>query len=118
MNQINQSNFIRAKFTRRTLKIIQSFNASDTSFPKTDQNGGAHGKNKEVFKVEKSNPQQEETIKILLEQKDVFLALRTGGGKSLCNMARSLLYSSDIQLAEGGIPQVLIISPLVSITKE
>ena len=73
---------------------------------------------KQVFKVEKLNPQQEETIKSLLEQKDVFLALRTGGGKSLCYMAFPLMYSSDIQPAQDVIPQVLIISPLVSIMKE
>ena len=34
------------------------------SFRKNDQN--AHGKNLKVFKVEKLNPQQEETIKSLL----------------------------------------------------
>ena len=70
---------------------------------------------KEAFKLEKLNAQQEETIKSLLEQKDVFLALRPGGGKSLCYMVFPLIYSSDIQPAQDVIPQVLIISPLASI---
>ena len=37
------------------------------SFRKTDQNGGVHGKIKQIFKVDKLNPQQEETLKILLD---------------------------------------------------
>ena len=73
---------------------------------------------KEVFNVKKLNPHQEETIKNLLEQKDVFPALRTGGGKSLCYMAFPLMYSSDIQPCQKVILQALIISPLVSIMKE
>lgn len=51
-----------------------------------------------------------------MAKKDVFLSLRTGGGKSLCYMAFPIFYeysnSLDVQ------PQVLIISPLLSIMKE
>ena len=58
----------------------QSFNAFQMSFRKNDQNGGAHGKNLIVFKVEKLHPQQEETIRILLHliklnNKYIFLVL-------------------------------------------
>ena len=46
-------------------KWNQSFYSFQISFQKTDQNGGAHGKIKQVFKVEKLNQQKKETIKSL-----------------------------------------------------
>ena len=60
----------------------------------------------EIFEVEKLSAEQEKAIDSLLAKKDVFLSLRTGGGKSLCYMAFPIFYeysnSLDVQ------PQVLI----------
>jgi hypothetical protein len=42
---------------------------------------------RKVFGVEKLSPQQEKAINGLMNGKDVFVSLRTGGGKSLCYMA-------------------------------
>ena len=66
MNHINQSNFIRAKFYSETpKKLNQSINAFQMSFRKTDQIAASMAQIKQVFEVEKLNPQQEETIKSL-----------------------------------------------------
>ena len=40
-------------YSENPKKLNQSFNAFQMSFRKTDQNGGAQGKIKQVFKVEK-----------------------------------------------------------------
>ena len=68
----------------------------------------------EVFGIEKLSPQQEKAIDCLKSGKDVFLSLRTGGGKSLCYMAFPIFCDEQIDT----MPQVLIISPLLSIMKE
>jgi ATP-dependent DNA helicase RecQ len=76
---------------------------------------------REVFGVEKLIPQQEKAINGLMNGKDIFLSFRTGGGKSLCYMAFPMFCDEreDTTLdTQYTMPQVLIISPLISIMKE
>ena len=67
INHINQSNLIRAKFTRITLKnwtnLLTPFKYH---FGRLIKMAAPIAKIKQVFKVEKFNPQQEEIIKSLL----------------------------------------------------
>ncbi|XP_056001114.1 ATP-dependent DNA helicase RecQ-like [Ostrea edulis] len=69
----------------------------------------------EVFEVEKLSAQQEKAISSLLDNRDVFLSLRTGGGKSLCYMAFPLFYE---RMYQPQLAHVLIVSPLLAIMKE
>nr|XP_019928600.2 ATP-dependent DNA helicase Q-like 3 [Crassostrea gigas] len=67
-----------------------------------------------VFGIDNFTHIQSQTLKYLLEGKDVFLSIRTGGGKSMT-------YQAFPFLAKPSNPchcQVLIISPLLSIMKE
>lgn len=118
MNLINQSNCTRASFYSESLKISnQSLNALLTIFGSTVTMAAPSITTlQEIFEVEKLSAEQEKAIDSLLAKKDVFLSLRTSGGKSLCYMAFPIFYeysnSLDVQ------PQVLIISPLLSIMKE
>jgi superfamily II DNA helicase RecQ len=57
---------------------------------------------------------QEETIKKLLEGRDVYLSRKTGGGKSLCYQAFPISWSEKHE----GPCNVLVITPLISIMKE
>ena len=67
MNHINKSNFIRAKFTQRTLKnLTNHLTPFKCHFGRLIKMVAPLAKIKQVFKVEKLNPQQEETIKSLL----------------------------------------------------
>jgi superfamily II DNA helicase RecQ len=71
----------------------------------------------EVFGIEKLSPQQVKAIDGLKNGKDVFLSLRTGSGKSLCYMAFPMFCDEQLN-TQYTMPQVLIISPLISIMKE
>lgn len=65
-----------------------------------------------VFGIDRFTHIQSQTLKYLLEGKDVFLSKRTGDGKSMT-------YQAFPFLAKPNNPcQVLIISPLLSIMKE
>eukprot|EP00105_Crassostrea_gigas_P044452 XP_019928600.1 PREDICTED: uncharacterized protein LOC109620473 [Crassostrea gigas] len=67
-----------------------------------------------VFGIDNFTHIQSQTLKYLLEGKDVFLSIRTGCGKSMT-------YQAFPFLAKPSNPchcQVLIISPLLSIMKE
>jgi ATP-dependent DNA helicase RecQ len=64
----------------------------------------------QMFGVETFNSIQSESLRQLSDGKDVFLSIRTGGGKSLVYQAFPLLRDERCQ--------VLIISPLLSIMKE
>ncbi|XP_062589124.1 ATP-dependent DNA helicase RecQ-like [Saccostrea cucullata] len=66
---------------------------------------------KRVFGIESFTDLQSETIKYLLGGQDVFLSIRTGGGKSLT-------YQAFPMFCQAEPCQVLIISPLLSIMKE
>ena len=57
---------------------------------------------------------QQETIDKLLEGKDVYLFVKTGGGKSLCYQAYQVFWTEK----HCKTCSVLVISPLISIMKE
>ena len=66
LDHLNLSNFVRAKFTRRTLKDWTNHLTSfKFHFGRLIKIAAPMAKIKQVFKVEKLNPQQEETIKTL-----------------------------------------------------
>lgn len=94
MNLINQSNCTRASFYSESLKISnQSLNALLTIFGSTVTMAAPSITTlQEIFEVEKLSAEQEKAIDSLLAKKDVFLSLRTGGGKSLCYMAFPIFY--------------------------
>ena len=67
INHIKQSNFIRAKFTQRTPKNwTNHLTPFKCHFRRLIKMVVPMAKIKQVFKVEKLNPQQEDTIKSLL----------------------------------------------------
>ena len=68
----------------------------------------------EKFKIDKFNDFQSKSMDNLLLKKDVFLSVRTGGGKSLVYQA----YQYICQRRENEHCQVLIVTPLLSIMKE
>lgn len=59
-------------------------------------------------------PFQKETLNALLSKKDVYLSVKTGGGKSLCYQS----FPSCWMEKHGTDCKVLVISPLLSIMKE
>lgn len=73
----------------------------------------------EIFEVEKLSAEQEKATDSLLAKKDVFLSLLGQVVGNLCYMALPIFYehsnSLDVQVL---MPQVLIISPLLTIMKE
>ena len=74
MNHINKSNFIRAKFTQRTLKNLSNhLTPFKCHFGRLIKMVAPFAKIKQVFKVEKLIPQQEETIKGLNQIKQLTL---------------------------------------------
>ena len=68
------------------------------------------------FGIRELKPFQKETLKNLLDGRDVYLSMKTGGGKSLCYEAFPVLWSENHQLSSAC--NVLVISPLISIMKE
>ena len=68
------------------------------------------------FAIDEIKPFQKETFESLLDKKDVYLSVKTGGGKSLCFQGFPLLWmernKSETEC------KVLVISPLISIMKE
>lgn len=65
--------------------------------------------NQEIFGHTSFRPGQATAMKAILNKRDVFVLMPTGGGKSLC-------YQLPILLFEHGI--VIVISPLVSLVKD
>lgn len=75
----------------------------------------------QFFTVDSLHPRQIETIQTLLDGKDVFLSIRTGGGKSLCyqsfNVAAEAQFTQR-RIGPTGADFVLVISPLNTIMTE
>uniref|UniRef100_A0A8W8MFL6 Uncharacterized protein n=1 Tax=Magallana gigas TaxID=29159 RepID=A0A8W8MFL6_MAGGI len=73
----------------------------------------------EIFEVKKLSAEQEKATDSLLAKKDVFLSLLGQVVGNLCYMALPIFYehsnSLDVQVM---MPQVLILSPLLTIMKE
>jgi ATP-dependent DNA helicase RecQ len=65
------------------------------------------------FGVKKLRDFQEESVDNLLERKDVYLSVKTGGGKSLCYQDFHVFWTEK----HGKNGNVLVISPLISIMK-
>ncbi|KAI8482871.1 hypothetical protein Bbelb_394060 [Branchiostoma belcheri] len=69
----------------------------------------------DLFGVERLREHQQSTLRALLDGRDVFLSVRTGGGKSLCYMgfpaAAKALAKAETEL--GQAPDIL--SPLIAI---
>lgn len=75
----------------------------------------------DFFALDTLREHQKDTIQYLMDRKDVFLSVRTGGGKSLCYMAfpvASKAQHQSRQCGPTGDEFVLVVSPLVAIMTE
>jgi ATP-dependent DNA helicase RecQ len=67
-----------------------------------------HAALREVYGYSEFRPQQESIVRALLDGRDAFVVMPTGGGKSLC-------YQLPARLKEG---TALVVSPLISLMKD
>jgi ATP-dependent DNA helicase RecQ len=69
----------------------------------------------QTFGIDSLTDNQQNVLTQLLDKKDVFLSIKTGGGKSLCYQAFPTVFRKQHPDMEC---KVLVISPLISIMKE
>lgn len=71
---------------------------------------------KEVFHLNELKNFQKESLAALLKGRDVFLSIKTGGGKSICYQGFHTAFSATLD--DSILHSFLVISPLLSIMHE